>query len=75
MGGGDGISANTELELVDEKGKVVQRVRTTESGRYLFKNVQGGNYKVRAKKDGWRDQEMAVQPAPAAAPAKADFRF
>jgi hypothetical protein len=75
MGTGEGVSANTELELVDDQGRVVQRVRTTEQGNYRFKNVSGGKYKVRAKKDGWRDQEMPVQAAPATAPAKADFRF
>jgi squalene-hopene/tetraprenyl-beta-curcumene cyclase len=75
MSGGAGVAANTELELVDDKGKVVQRVRTTEQGNYLFKNVQGGSYKVRARKEGWKDQEQTIHAAPAAAPAKADFRF
>ncbi len=73
MKGGARVAANTELELVDEDGRVQQRVRTTEQGNYLFKNVTGGKYKVRMRKEGWKDQEMPVQPAPAAAPAKADF--
>jgi hypothetical protein len=30
---------------------------------------------VRARKEGWKDQEQTIHAAPAAAPAKADFRF
>ena len=75
MRGGAGVAANTELELVDEKGNVVQHARTTEQGRYLFKNVNGGNYKVRAKKAGWKDQEQSIHAAPAAAPSTANFKF
>jgi squalene-hopene/tetraprenyl-beta-curcumene cyclase len=71
---GSGVAANTQLDLVDDKGNVVQRVRTTEQGNYLFKNVAGGKYKVRAHKEGWKDQERAIEAAPAAAP-KADFHF
>jgi hypothetical protein len=75
MGGGAGVAANTELELVDDKGNVVQRVRTTEQGNYRFKNVSGGKYKVRSRKEGWKDQEQSIQAAPAAAPARADFHL
>jgi squalene-hopene/tetraprenyl-beta-curcumene cyclase len=75
MSGGAGVAANTELELLDDKGNVVQRARTTEQGRYLFKNVNGGNYRVRTKKAGWKDQEAPVEAKPAAAPATADFRL
>jgi squalene-hopene/tetraprenyl-beta-curcumene cyclase len=73
--GGAGVAANTELELVDDKGRVVQRARTTESGRYLFKNVTGGDYRVRTKKEGWKDQEQKIHAAPAAAPATANFHL
>jgi hypothetical protein len=73
MKGGAGVAANTELELVDDQGNVKQRVRTTEQGNYLFKNVDGGKYKVRMRKEGWKDQEVPVQAAPAAPAAKADF--
>ncbi len=73
--GGAGVAANTELDLVDDKGKVVQSVRTTEQGRYLFKNVNGGNYKVRTRKAGWKDQEQSIQAAPAAESTKADFHL
>lgn len=75
MRGGAGVAANTELELVDDKGKVVQRVRTTEQGRYLFKNVTGGKYRVRSHKQGWKDQEQSIEAAPAAPAAKADFHL
>jgi hypothetical protein len=75
MSGGAGVAANTELELVDDKGNVVQRAHTTESGRYRFKNVSGGEYRVRTKKEGWKDQEQTIHAAPKAAPATADFRL
>jgi squalene-hopene/tetraprenyl-beta-curcumene cyclase len=74
MKGGAGVAANTELELLDDNGKVVARTRTTEQGNYLFKNVQGGHYKVRARKQGWSDQEKPINAAPAAE-AKANFAF
>jgi squalene-hopene/tetraprenyl-beta-curcumene cyclase len=72
---GAGVAANTEMELLDEKGNVVAHTRSTEQGRYLFKNVNGGNYKVRAKKDGWKSQEQSIQAAPAAPAAEANFKF
>ena len=73
MSRGAGVSANTEVELVDDQGKVVQKVKTTEQGNYLFKNVSGGNYRVRMRKEGFAPQESSVHAAPATAPAKADF--
>jgi squalene-hopene/tetraprenyl-beta-curcumene cyclase len=73
--GGAGVSANTVLELVDDKGKVVQRVRSTEQGNYRFKNVAEGTYKVRTRKDGFADEEASVHAAPASAPAKADMKL
>ena len=68
-----GLSANTEIELLDEAGNVVQRTRTTEQGNYRFKNVNEGKYKVRARKDGFAQQESDVSTAPMAAPAKASM--
>lgn len=68
-------SANTVMELVDAAGNVVQTTRTTEQGNYRFKAVDGGAYKVRAKKAGFADLEHAVQAAPAAAPAKAMMSY
>ncbi len=73
--GGADLSANTLVELVDEKGRVVQQTRTTEQGNYRFKSVDQGNYKVRAKKDGFKDLESSVSTAPNAAPAKAEMSW
>jgi hypothetical protein len=75
MRGGAGIAANTMVDLVDEKGAVVQSVRSTAQGNYRFKSVAAGKYKVRARKDGWDAREASVTAAPAAAPAKADMEF
>jgi squalene-hopene/tetraprenyl-beta-curcumene cyclase len=57
---GGGGSANTAVELVDEKGNVVQRTTTTRSGQYRFKNIDKGKYKVRVKKKGFKDEEQEV---------------
>ena len=72
--GGSG-SANTLVELVDERGRVVQATRTTEQGNYRFKTVDQGQYKVRVRKDGFSDLESPIQAAPAAAPAKASMSW
>lgn len=73
--GGAGIAANSMVELVDDKGNVVQQVQSTEQGNFRFKNVSAGKYKVRASKTGWAAQEAPVTAAPKSAPAKADFAF
>lgn len=75
LGGGKLTSANTVVELVDDKGNVVQSTVTTEQGNYRFKNVNTGAYRVRAKKEGFRDLEQKIEAAPAAAPAKADMSW
>jgi squalene-hopene/tetraprenyl-beta-curcumene cyclase len=75
LAGGKAQSANTLMELVDEKGNVVQSTRTTEQGNYRFKNVDKGNYRVRAKKEGFRDLEQGVSTQPAAAPAQASMSW
>ena len=65
-----------EIELLDERGNVVQRVRSTKSGQYRFKNAKAKKkYKVRVKRKGFRHMEQDVAPAAAAeAPEqKADF--
>lgn len=72
-GGAAEVSANTVVELVDDRGNVVQRVTSTEQGNYRFKGVSAGDYKVRTRKAGFADQEQAVRAAPATAPAKADM--
>jgi squalene-hopene/tetraprenyl-beta-curcumene cyclase len=71
LGAGKAGSANTVVELVDDDGIVVQSTLTTEQGNYRFKNVDKGKYRVRAKKEGFRDLEQPVEAAPASAPAKA----
>jgi hypothetical protein len=70
-----GSAANAEVELVDEKGNVVQTTRSTASGQYRFKSVDANKkYKLRVKKDGYKAAEQEVQAAPAAqSEAKADF--
>jgi hypothetical protein len=75
MTGGTGTSANTRVDLVDDKGNVVQSVRSTAQGNYRFKNVDAGKYKVRVSKEGFAAQEAAIEAAPNAAPAKADMRL
>ena len=50
---------------------VVQSTVTTEQGNYRFKTVEKGKYRVRAKKEGFRDLEQPVDAAPASAPSKA----
>lgn len=53
--------ANTWLELVDDKGNVVRRTRSTRSGQYRFKNVDRGKYKVRVNKRGYESWENEVK--------------
>ena len=72
---GGASSANTLVELVDEKGRVVQQTRTTDQGNYRFKTVDRGQYRVRAKKSGFSDLEQAVHAAPAAPAAKASLSW
>ena len=71
---GDEGMVNTEVELVDGDGRVVQRSVTTRSGQYRFQNVDSGKYKVRVKKAGfkaWEADVKADKAAEAAAPAAA----
>lgn len=72
---GGANSANTLVELVDDKGHVVQQTRTTDQGNYRFKTVDRGQYRVRVKKQGFADLEAPIQAAPAAAPAKASMSW
>ncbi|MBI3186101.1 MAG: carboxypeptidase regulatory-like domain-containing protein [Myxococcales bacterium] len=64
-GSGEQVAANALVELLDEKGNLVQATRATQAGQYRFKNVDKGNYRVRVKKDGFADREAPVQAAPA----------
>lgn len=64
-GAGGRGSANSRVELVDGKGNVVQSVMTNEDGQYRFKSVDQGQYKVRVRKEGFKDVEADVAAAPA----------
>lgn len=72
---GDRASANTDVELVDDHGAVVQRATTNEDGQYRFKAVDKGSYKVRTMKKGFgpaREAPVASEPAH---DARRDIRF
>ncbi len=60
-----GVAANAPVELVDGKGNVVQRQVSTAAGKYLFKNVDGGEYHIRINKRGFRsvDKPVAAEKA------------
>jgi squalene-hopene/tetraprenyl-beta-curcumene cyclase len=65
-----GNAANTQVELVDREGNVVQRTTTTAQGNYMFQNVDTGAYRVRVRRQGFRASELDVTAtAPAAAPS------
>lgn len=61
-----GLAANAEVELLDDQGRVVQKVTSTRSGRYKFKNVDAGEYEVRVKRKGFKEEKARVQAAPQA---------
>ena len=58
-------ASNAVVELVDGKGQVVQATRSNEGGQYRFKSVDKGDYKIRVRKEGFKDAEMPVSSAPA----------
>jgi len=64
-------AANALVELVDERGAVVQRVKSNAAGQYRFKNLDDGKYKVRVQKEGFRAEEAEVSAKAGAAPAAA----
>ena len=68
-------SSNTFVDLVDDKGNVIQTARSTEQGNYRFKNVTPGKYKVRARKDGYEAREMPVAAEANAPASKADMSW
>jgi squalene-hopene/tetraprenyl-beta-curcumene cyclase len=61
--------ANADVELVDARGNVVQRVTSTAQGNYRFRNVDAGGYKVRVLRKGFTASDVSVQAAPHAAAA------
>lgn len=71
LGGAGGRGAQAAMvDLVDDQGRVVQSVRSNEAGQYRFKNVDKGAYKVRVRKDGFKELEADVKAeAGAVAPA------
>jgi squalene-hopene/tetraprenyl-beta-curcumene cyclase len=62
------------VELVDERGNVVQSTASTRNGRYRFRNVDRGNYRVRVRRRGLGVREAEVAAEPAAA-SSADLSF
>ncbi len=66
---GRGGIANQAVDLVDAQGHVVQTVNSTATGNYMFRNVTGGNYRVRVRRSGFADAEAPVSAAPARASA------
>lgn len=76
MKGGAGFAADSTVELIDEQGKVVANTRSNEAGNFRFKAVPKGTYRVRAKKEGYKDLESPpVASQPAAAPAAASMSW
>ena len=66
-------AANVDVELVDDRGVVVSRTKSTGAGSYRFRNVKAGKkYKVRVRKKGF-SAEADVAPARAGEDAKADM--
>jgi squalene-hopene/tetraprenyl-beta-curcumene cyclase len=64
-------AANAQVELVDGQGNVVAKTVTTNEGNYRFRNVNGGKYKVRVKREGFQAAEADVSARPAAPAAAA----
>ncbi len=50
---GDKPAQNAVVELLDDRGNVVQRTVTTAAGQYRFKNVEEQNYRLRVMKKGF----------------------
>ena len=72
---GGAASANTTVDLVNDKGEVVQRVQSNEAGNYRFKSVSKGAYKIRVTKQGFAAKEAAVEAKPAAPASRADVQL
>lgn len=56
-----GDLANTWIELVDDTGRVVEKVRSTRNGQYRFKNLDEGRYRVRVQKKGYDSWQQDVE--------------
>ncbi len=66
---GAGGAANTQVDLVDARGNVVQSTSTTSAGNYRFRNVDTGQYRVRVRRQGFAPAEASVAATPARASA------
>jgi len=58
---GAGGSANTQVDLLNANGEVVQSVMTTDEGNYRFKDVDRAKYKVRVSKKGFEADDIEVE--------------
>jgi hypothetical protein len=58
-------AANTSVDLVDDKGAVMQTTKTTADGQYRFKGVDAGKYKLRVAKKGFGSVEAPISAAKA----------
>ncbi len=58
-------AANAVVELVDGKGRVVQKTKSNAEGQFRFKSVDKGDYRVRVRKEGFAPVESSVSSAPA----------
>ena len=71
-------AANAVVELVDEEGRVVDQVRSTNEGKWRFRNVKKRpGLKVRFRKEGYAPREEAAPAAAAEAgeEVKMDVQF
>jgi squalene-hopene/tetraprenyl-beta-curcumene cyclase len=79
QGEGGASASNAEVELVDRLGNVVQRATTTAQGNFRFRNVNGGEYRVRARRQGFSPTETSVRAAAgrasSAAPMAMDLAY
>ena len=61
LNGNAAVTSTGEINVEgDDQGRVVQRVWTTRDGNYRFQNVDAGKYKVRVRKKGFEQEEIAV---------------
>ena len=59
-------ASNAKVDLVDDRGNVVQSTRSTAAGQYRFKNVDQGKYHVRIQKEGYGAVDKPVDAKKAA---------
>ncbi len=72
---GGANAANAQVELVDRQGRVVQTATTTAQGSYRFRNVDGGDYRVRVRRAGFRATESSVRASAGRAEAAAPMQI